>query len=85
MIEIKDLLNRFQNILNKEGINRGVIIETIYRITKVKLDKEVVKIKDKIVYLNIKPLFKNEIFLKKEKILEELKSLLGNKSPVDFR
>ena len=40
-----------------------------------------IKIKNSTVYLNIKPIYKNEILLKKDKIFLKLKESLGKKSP----
>lgn len=85
MIEIKDLLSRFGNILLSEEIKKEAVVETISKITKIKIKKEDVKIKDSTIYLNIKPIYKNEVLLKQEKIFLGLKELLGNKTPRDIR
>ena len=85
MIEIKDLLLRFNNLLltgeaKKDSI-RSIISETI----GVQINSEDIKIKNGTIYLNIKPIYKNEILLKKEKIFSKLKETLGKKSPSSFQ
>ncbi len=78
MIEIKDLLLRFSNILlsTLESVRK-----TISLVIGLPIKKEDIKIKNNSIYLNIKPIYKSEIFLKKEKIQEELGKLFGNRAP----
>ncbi len=81
MIEIKDLLLKFSNILLKEEVKKDLIRETISDIINFQIQKEDIKIKKGVVYLNIKPIYKNEIFLKKDQIFNKLKELLNKKTP----
>lgn len=85
MIEIKDLLARFNEILlSKEGrvdSIRKIISETI----GIKIKKEDIKIKNNIIYLNIKPIYKNEILLKQDKIYLKLKEVFSEKAPKNIR
>ena len=85
MIEIKDLLLRLNNILLKEEIKKGAVCEAINKTIGINLSPKDVKIKNNIVYLNIKPIYKNEIFLKKDLINIKLKELLGDKIPKEIR
>jgi hypothetical protein len=85
MIEIKDLLIRFNNLLSlgegKIDSIRNIISETI----GIQIKKEDIKIKNNIIYLNIKPIYKNEILLKQDQIFLKLKESLGEKTPQDIR
>ena len=85
MIEIKDLLARFNNILlvgeGKIDSIRKIISETI----GVEIKKEDLKIRNNVIYLNIKPIYKNEILLKQEQIFLKLREALGDKSPKNIR
>jgi hypothetical protein len=85
MIEIKDLLSKFGALLSLgEGridVIRNIISETI----GVQIKKEDIKIKNNIIYLNIKPIYKNEILLKQDQIFLKLKESLGEKSPQNIR
>ena len=84
MIEIKDLLERFGNILLKEESKKELIRETISKAINYEIKSEDIKIKNNVVYLNIKPIHKNEIYLKKDEIFIELKELLSQKAPEKF-
>jgi hypothetical protein len=85
MIEIKDLLSRFNKILlsqkGKTESVRGIISEII----KIKIKPGDIKIKNNTIYLKIKPIYKNEIFLKKNQILKKLKEVFSEKHPPNIR
>jgi hypothetical protein len=81
MIEIKDLLARFSNILLGEEFKKEVIRKTISEIIKVEIKSQDIEIKNNIIYLNIKPIYKNEVFLKQDKIFLKLKESFGKKTP----
>ncbi|MFA5792029.1 MAG: hypothetical protein WC884_03260 [Candidatus Paceibacterota bacterium] len=81
MIEIKDLLARFSNILFKEESKKEIIRNIISSVVGVEIKKEDMQIKKGVIYLNIKPIYKNEIFLKREQIFLKLEESLGKKIP----
>jgi hypothetical protein len=81
MIEIKDLLLRFQNILLSEEVKKESIKNIISEVINFPIKSEDIKIKNNIIYLNIKPIYKNEISFKKDKIFSKLEEVLGKKSP----
>jgi len=85
MIEIKDLLLKFNNFLLSEEVKKESIRKIISEIIKTQIKTEDIKIKNNTIYLNIKPTYKNEIFLKKDKIFSELKAVLGKKVPQNIR
>lgn len=81
MIEIKDLLLKFNNLLISENLKVNTIREVLFEVINLNIKPEDIKIKNNTVYLNIKPIYKNEIFLKKDKINLKLKESLGKKAP----
>ena len=84
MIEIKDLLSKFNKILSSSEVRKQVIGEVLLEVVGLEINSKKIKIKNNIVYLDIKPIYKNEIFLKKEKIFNLLKEKLGeNKTYLD--
>ena len=85
MIEIKDLLSRFSKILQNGEGQKELVIEIIKEMTGISIESKNIKIKNSVIFLNIKPIYKNEIFFKKDKIFSKLKETLGKKSPNDFR
>ncbi|PIR69079.1 hypothetical protein COX93_01490 [Candidatus Nomurabacteria bacterium CG_4_10_14_0_2_um_filter_30_12] len=81
MIEIKDLLLKFNNLLISENLKIDALKEVLLKVINLKIKSEDIKIKNNIIYLNIKPIYKNEILIKKDKIFFELKNSLGKKTP----
>jgi hypothetical protein len=85
MIEIKDLLLKFDKMLLSEEVKKESVRKIISEAIGVQIKPEDVKIKNNIIYLNIKPIYKNEIFLKQEQIFLKLKESLGKKTPQDIK
>lgn len=85
MIEIKDLLGRFRNILLSGEVNKEIVSEIVHQIAGISIQKEKIVIKNGVIYLDIKPIYKNEVFLKKDQIFSELEKRLGKKSPKSFQ
>lgn len=85
MIEIKDLLARFSNILLSEEVKTESVRNIISQVIGFQIKKEDIKIKNNTVYLNIPPIYKNEVFLHQEKIIEMLGETLGKKAPKNIR
>ena len=85
MIEIKDLLLKFSHLLVSEESKKGAVRDIISETIGVPIRTEDIKIKNGTIYLDIKPIYKSEIFSKKEVILSKLSESLGKKSPSDLR
>jgi hypothetical protein len=81
MIEIKDLLNRFNEILLGEEGKKEAIRKAISFVVGLEIKSEDIKIKNNVIYLNIKPIYKSEIFLKREQISLALEKIFGEKAP----
>ncbi|MBI3305569.1 hypothetical protein HYZ82_00330 [Candidatus Nomurabacteria bacterium] len=85
MIEIKDLLFGWSGVLlqeeNKIESIRAAVSDTI----GVEIKKEDIKIKNNTVFLDMKPIYKSEIFLKKGEILSRLENSIGKLAPGDIR
>ena len=85
MIEIKDLLLKFNKVLLSEEVKKNSIKNIISEIIGIQIKNQDIKIKNNTVYLNIKPIYKNEIFLKKEKISSKLQEYFGKKTIQNIR
>jgi hypothetical protein len=85
MVELKNLLDRFNNLLFSNEAKTEAIKKAVFEATGIEIKKEEVRIKNSTIFLNIKPLYKNEIFLKQEKILSILKELLPKNPPGAIR
>ena len=77
MYEIKDLLARFKNILNTIEWKKQSVQEIILKNTGITVDLKDMNVKNSILYLDIKPIHKNEVFMKKEKIILSIGESLG--------
>ena len=85
MIEIKDLLARFSNILLGEERKKEAVRKIISEVIGIQIKSNDIKIKNNIIYLNIKPIYKNEILLKQDKIFLKLEESLGKKIPQNIK
>ena len=85
MIEIKDLLSRFSNILLSEEAKIESVCSAISESIGVPIKKEDIKIKNNTIFLNAKPIYKNEIFMKREGILNKLEKKFGKRAPQSIR
>lgn len=85
MIEIKDLLLKFNTILLSEEVKKESVKNIISNTIGVKINSEDIAIKRGTIYLNIKPIYKNEIFIKMNQINQQLEVLFGKKSPKEIR
>jgi hypothetical protein len=85
MLEIKDLLARFNNLLLSEEVKKESVRKIISEIIGIEIKSEDIKIKNGTIYLNIKPIYKNEILIKQEQIFLKLKEALGRKTPQNIR
>lgn len=78
MIEIKDLLLRFNKLIDNEEIKISLIRESILEVLKIDIPKNKIIFKNGILKLDINSIYKNEIFLNWEKISKKI----GEKSNV---
>ena len=85
MVEIKDLLSKFKNLLLSEEVKKQAVLNIISEVIKVKINPEDIRIKNNTIYLNIKPIYKNEILLKQEQIFLELNKFFGRRYPSGLR
>jgi hypothetical protein len=83
MIEIKDLLSNFENLLVSESFKKREVKRIILEEAKIDIKTEDIQLKNGTIFLNIKPIYKNEIFFKKDKILSKLRESLDKESPGD--
>jgi hypothetical protein len=85
MIEIKDLLLKFNDLLLGEDFKKESIRQVLFEVLTLDLKPKDIKLKNNTIFLNIKPIYKNEILIKKELIELKLKEIFGEKHPKEFR
>lgn len=72
MFNISIYLDKFKNIESKSSSLKNTIIDSISKVLKININKKDVEVKNGIVYLKVNPVVRNEIFINKTKITEEL-------------
>lgn len=81
MIEIKDLLAKFNTILLSEEGKKETIRKIISETINLEIESKDIQIKNNIMYLNIKPIYKSEILIKQDQIFAKLKESFGKRTP----
>lgn len=79
MIEIKDLLAKFDKLINNEQVKIDLIREAIRDVIGIDIERNKIKFIQGTLYLDIKPIYKNEIFINKEKIFAHLDKNTGGR------
>jgi hypothetical protein len=74
MNSISGFLQKFLNLEKDKNTKISIILETIKQTVGVDLPKEAVDIRGDSLRLNCNPVFRNEIFMHKNKIESSLKS-----------
>jgi parvulin-like peptidyl-prolyl isomerase len=82
---IKEYLNKFKEILFFKEENYRIISGIIERNTSIKIDNKFIQIKPPFIYIKASPLFRNEILIKKEKILKEILEVSPNSNFTDIK
>lgn len=72
MIEIKDLLVRFNKLIDNEEIKISLIRESILEVLEIDIPQNKIILKNGILKLDINSIYKNEIFLNWEKISKKI-------------
>lgn len=74
MKTLSSLLERFKKSLGKDTVNKDLIISVIESAVSIKLKQEEVNIKESTLEINSSPAKKNEIKLKEDLILSEIRA-----------
>lgn len=84
MFNISSFLAKFSNKVNALELNSQDILDTVEKITQIKLNLTDIEIKNYIVYIKAGGAVKNKIFIFKNKILEDVNKSIPVKI-VDIR
>ena len=76
MFNISSFLEKFSKNIESTEINKQQIIGIIEKNTQIKVLPEEIEIKDYIVYISSSPAVKNKLFVYKEKIINDINSIL---------
>lgn len=78
MFNVKDYLSKFTKLTPPDDTLKIFFIDLVAKELDITLDKKDLKLQNKILYITAPPIVKNEIFLKKDTLLERLKNFSGN-------
>ncbi|MEZ4103061.1 MAG: hypothetical protein R3B55_00600 [Candidatus Paceibacterota bacterium] len=73
MNDIKNLLSRFGNILDKSSVEKDVVVKVFERILNIKIKREDVSFKNDKLFIKSDSYLKTEIKINKESLLKEIK------------
>ena len=81
LIRVENYLGKFKKVASED---LGAQLEEFFK-KKFPGAEFSLKVKNKVVYIqNSSPALKSELFLRKRKIVEELKNFFGDRSPKDI-
>lgn len=76
MFNISSFLEKFKNITHPDKFIKDEFIGVAKDILGINIKKENIAVRDGKIFLSVDPIVKNEIFLRKEAVLENLKERL---------
>ena len=82
---IGDFLKKFKTLVPQEKIVKDEMIQVVLIKTGILLSKEEISFNNNVVFLKTTPATRNELFMRKQSILSEMKKRLADKSPQDIR
>ncbi len=81
MFNIAGFLERFKKIDSQRTLQKDEILQRIKHVLGMNISAESFTIKNNVIIFKGSPLFKNEVFMKKE----ELKAILAGQGIIDIR
>ncbi|MBL7045363.1 MAG: hypothetical protein ISR98_02075 [Parcubacteria group bacterium] len=76
MFNISDYLAKFKNITPPDKFVKDELIAVVKEVAGIDIEKSNIDVRNGTIFLSLDPLIKNEIFLKKNEVLESLKEKL---------
>ncbi len=76
MLPLHQLLARFKNLTNTEKVKKELIVEVFVK-NKIPVNLKQVSFSKNTVFVNVPPIIKTEILLKKNELLTEIQKIPG--------
>ncbi|MBU6430856.1 MAG: hypothetical protein KGJ58_01050 [Patescibacteria group bacterium] len=73
MFNVSIYLDKFKTISSKKDFFKESVAISLKKNLEIDIDKKNIEIRNSILYLKINPTVKNELFMKKKYIIDELK------------
>ena len=84
-MNIDKFLEKFRKALNQQEGYKDVVVEVIKNCTGIEIERENIKIKKETLFLNVNSYIRSEIFLYKNKLLEEFKIKIIGRNVKDIK
>lgn len=85
MNSISFFLEKYKHLLNSEEALKQTVIESIFTHTRIRLTPKEISIKNGTLYVPVRPIMKNELFIKKDLILKDIETKLSGKKISNLR
>ena len=76
MFNIGNFLEKFKNITPPDKFVKEVLIDVVKDVVSVEIEKDNIDVRNGTIFISVDPIIKNEIFLKKSEVMENLKEKL---------
>jgi len=82
---IKNYLDKFKNLISTKDEIYQIVEGVIENNISFKVERKFIQIKAPIIYIKSSPMVRNEIMMKKEKILEDIRKLSPTSNIKDIK
>lgn len=82
---IKEFLQKFSHITLPDDTLKRLFVDLLEGDYGLKIKREQLSVRNGVLIVDASPTMKSEIYLRKNKIIEKLKTNLGAKAPQDIR
>lgn len=76
MFNIGDFLEKFKNITPPDKFVKEELISAVKDVVGIAIEKDNIDVRNGTIFISVDPIIKNEIFLKKSEVMENLKEKL---------
>jgi hypothetical protein len=85
MNPLEGFLQKFTHLLKNSRDTKKTVLECLSKVTGVEFEDKDIDLRGDVIYLCTHPSIKNEVFMRRNMILAELKILLDKRAPRDIR
>ena len=80
MLDVSSFLEKFKHLIETDRSMKDSVINSVFKVLSFKLAENNITVKGGTITIKANPVLKSEIFMKKELILEEIRTSSGNKN-----
>lgn len=82
---LSSFLAKYKNLKPADDFKKETVKDIIFKIVGLEIDKKNISVVNQVIYLNISPKAKAEIYMNKNRIIKELSEILDKAAPKDIR